>query len=109
MWRTNTKCMEKILAERVFDFFYNEQFKLKFERIILYVAGIGFLIHLLLIFIFNIGGFQLIQNMKLILEIQSRQFTHRSLLFSFMRFIYWFIICQNLFRYLSQSNLKSYH
>ena len=57
MWRTNTKCMEKILAERVFDFFYNEQFKLKFERIILYVAGIGFLIHLLLIFIFNIGGF----------------------------------------------------
>ena len=38
-------------------FFYNEQFKLKFERIILYVAGIGFLIHLLLIFIFNIGGF----------------------------------------------------
>ena len=49
--------MEKLLAERIFVFFYNEQFKVKFEIIILYVAGISFLLHLLLVLIFNIGGF----------------------------------------------------
>lgn len=49
--------MEKNTIERVFQSFFNEKLKERIEILTIYVASIGFVIHLLLVFIFNIGGF----------------------------------------------------
>ena len=49
--------MGKKSIERAFEFFFNEQLKERIETLTIYVASIGFLIHLLLVFIFNVGGF----------------------------------------------------
>lgn len=49
--------MEKNHIERAFQLFFNEQLKERIEVLTIYVASIGFLIHLLLVFVFNLGGF----------------------------------------------------
>lgn len=49
--------MGKDTIQRAFDLFYNEELKAKAEVLTIYVASIGFLVHLLLVFLFNIGGF----------------------------------------------------
>ncbi|MEQ9308666.1 MAG: hypothetical protein RLN90_04375 [Balneolaceae bacterium] len=49
--------MGKDTIERTFELFFNERLKTRAEVLTIYVASIGFLIHLLLVFVFNIGGF----------------------------------------------------
>lgn len=45
--------------DRSFDFFFNDTVKKRFEDVILYIASIGFIIHLGIIFLFDLGYFEL--------------------------------------------------
>ncbi len=49
--------MEKNKLETAFNFFFNEGLKERIEVLTIYVASIGFILHLLLVFAFNFGGF----------------------------------------------------